>query len=217
MSSQALRGCARQLRIASRSRPRGAAAGVRRWWVVTDMQAAGTPQDAAGRPAPGRWRGGSRIAARVRAAALGAALATSAAGLAGCAEPANAGPSIQLNTAYVAQSAGSGPTAAYVVIQNNGPADRLIAARTSAGGAVALRGPSGHGAAAMQTVRSIRIPARSVLRLNPISFHLLITGARPMRSGTDITLTLVFARAGAISVSAAVTNAATGGSSYLLN
>lgn len=140
--------------------------------------------------------------------------------LAGCAEPASAGPSgpsIQLTTAYVAQPARSGPAAAYLVIQNNGQADRLVAARTSVGGAVELRGPTGQGAAAMRTVRSVSIPAHSVVRLNPISFHLLITGARPMRSGTDITLTLVFARAGTLSVAAAVTNAATGGSSYLLN
>jgi len=157
----------------------------------------------------------------LRAVALAAILAAGAAVLAGCAQPASArsaGPSMQLTTAYVAQpDVSTGPTAAYVVIQNNGPADRLVAARTSAGGAVALRGPSGQGTGAMRTVRWISIPAHSVLRLNPASFHLLITGARPMRSGTDITLTLVFARAGALSVAAAVTNAATGGSSYLLN
>ena len=38
-----------------------------------------------------------------------------------------------------------------------------------------------------------------------------------MRAGTEITLTLVFARAGTISVPALVTNPETGGSSYFLN
>ena len=47
--------------------------------------------------------------------------------------------------------------------------------------------------------------------------HLLITGARSMRGVKEITLTLVFARAGTMSVIAQVTNPETGGSSYFLN
>jgi hypothetical protein len=38
-----------------------------------------------------------------------------------------------------------------------------------------------------------------------------------MRGGRDITITLVFAHAGAISVIAQVTNPETGGSSYFMN
>jgi hypothetical protein len=38
-----------------------------------------------------------------------------------------------------------------------------------------------------------------------------------MRSGKDITLTLVFARAGPVPVLAQVTNPQSGGSSYFLN
>ncbi len=38
-----------------------------------------------------------------------------------------------------------------------------------------------------------------------------------MKAGTEITLTLVFAHAGSISVPALVTNPQTGGSSYFLN
>ena len=51
----------------------------------------------------------------------------------------------------------------------------------------------------------------------PIGYHLLITGARPMKGGTQITLTLVFARGGTMSVEAEVTNPESGGSSYFLN
>lgn len=148
---------------------------------------------------------------------LVAALAIGAATLAGCAQQAMAGPTIQLGTAYVAQPGKPDMTDAYLIIQNNGPADRLTSASTSVGGAVTLCGPAGHVAGRMRAVRYVDIPAHATLRMNPIGFHLLITGARPMRSGTDITLRLVFARAGTISVAAAVTNAATGGSSYLLN
>jgi copper(I)-binding protein len=46
---------------------------------------------------------------------------------------------------------------------------------------------------------------------------LLITGAGRLRGGQDVTLTLRFAHAGAVSVTAQVTNPQTGGSSYFLN
>jgi copper(I)-binding protein len=46
---------------------------------------------------------------------------------------------------------------------------------------------------------------------------MLITRAGAMRSGGQITLTLVFAKGGTVSVIADVTNPATGGSSYFLN
>jgi copper(I)-binding protein len=69
----------------------------------------------------------------------------------------------------------------------------------------------------MRTVSSIRMPGYALVRLAPNSYHLMITGARPMKAGRDITLTLRFARAGAFRVQAEVTNPQTGGSSYFLN
>ena len=141
-----------------------------------------------------------------------------AAGLTGCAQRAAAsGPVIELATAYVGQAKGAAPTDAYLVIRNNGPADRLIAARSSAGGTVALTGPLHGQPSLMRHVTAIRIPAHTLIRLAPNSFHLVITGSRPMKAGTNITLTLVFARNGAFRVPAEVTNPQTGGSSYFLN
>ena len=69
----------------------------------------------------------------------------------------------------------------------------------------------------MHTIPAISVPGHNIIRLVPNSMHLLITGARPMHGGKEITLTLVFAHAGAISVIAQVTNPETGGSSYFLN
>ena len=51
----------------------------------------------------------------------------------------------------------------------------------------------------------------------PDGYHMLITGAGPIRGGKDITLTLVFARAGRVLVVAQVTDPSTGGSTYFLN
>jgi periplasmic copper chaperone A len=167
------------------------------------------------RRGPGLAKGSRNTLARARAAGLMVVLG---AALAGCAQQAAASsPRMELATAYVGQPQGSTPTDAYLVIRNNGGTDRLISARTSAGGTVVLRGPAGSSADTMRNVSAITIPAHSLIRLDPNGYHLLITGARPMKAGTDITLTLVFARAGTFQVPAEVTNPQTGGSSYFLN
>jgi copper(I)-binding protein len=172
------------------------------------------------RPLPAR-HGGVRLAsarkgAATRAAAAASALLIGGTALAGCAQKAVAAASLQLGTAYVQVPSG-GTTEAYLAIQNNGPADRLTSARTSVGGRVVFRAPVRAGGTVMRTVPDIGIPAGATVRLSPASFHMLITGAGPMRSGGQIMLTLVFAKGGAMSVVADVTNPATGGSSYFLN
>jgi copper(I)-binding protein len=69
----------------------------------------------------------------------------------------------------------------------------------------------------MRTVRDIPIAANAMTRLNPISYHLLITRAGTMHDGKDIMLRLTFANAGTVTVIAMVTNPRSGGSSYFLN
>jgi copper(I)-binding protein len=101
------------------------------------------------------------------------------------------------------------------MIDNNGSPDRLLSARSSAGGQVTLLGPTSQGASTMKVVRAISIPADSTVRFDPDGFHMLITGSGPMRSGTEITLKLVFAKAGTISVPTLVENPESGGASYL--
>jgi periplasmic copper chaperone A len=158
-----------------------------------------------------------RDAGLARTLTVLAVVAAAAAGLAGCVAPAGASASVQVSTAYVPVPQVPGTTVAYVVIRNNGPADRLVAARTSVGGRVTFRRASGPGAATVTTISSVRIPAHSTLAMTPNGIHMLITGAGRMPGGKDITLTLVFARAGAVSVVAQVTNPQSGGSSYFLN
>jgi len=169
--------------------------------------------------ARGPWRYRGRGLARgtaVRAAAAACVLLAGGTALAGCAQTAVAAEPIQLGTAYVGVPT-SGTTEAYLVIRNNGPADQLTSARTSAGGRVTFREPARAGSTTMKTVPDIAIPADALLRLSPDGSHLLITGAGPMKGGTQITLTLVFARGGTMTVEAEVTNPESGGSSYFLN
>ena len=157
-----------------------------------------------------------RRSAVARAASAAGVLLIGGAALAGCAQKADASAALELGTAYVQVPTG-GTTEAYLVIQNKGPADRLTSARTSVGGLVIFRAPVRSGGTLMKTVPDIGIPPEATVRLSPVGFHMLITGAGAMRSGGQITLTLVFARGGTMSVVAVVTNPATGGSSYFLN
>jgi len=156
------------------------------------------------------------LAIRAGAAAAGLAAAV-AAGLTGCTARTVPAAPIQIGTSYVPIPQSAGTTVAYVVIRNNGAADRLVSARTSAGGRVAFRAPAGPGDLTMHTISSIAIPAHSTVAMVPDGYHMLITGAGPIRGGKDITLTLVFAHAGRVSVVAQVTDPSTGGSTYFLN
>ncbi len=146
----------------------------------------------------------------IAGAVLAAALA-----LTGCSA---SGP-VNLANAYIPAPTTPGNTVAYLQIRNNGGADQLVAAHTSVGGTVSLRAPVTHSTQVMtmRDVHEIPIPADSTVRLDPNSYHLLITGAGAIRSGKAITLTLTFAHAGTISVIALVTDPASGGSSYFLN
>jgi periplasmic copper chaperone A len=153
-----------------------------------------------------------------RVLGIAGALLLAAVAVTGCAA-ASAASSISVTSAYVPQPTTPGTTVAYLDIRNNGHADRLIAVHTSVGGTVQLRAPVAQhaGILTMRTVTEIPIPADSLVRLNPDTYHLLITGAGPMHDGKDIMLQLTFADAGTITVIALVTDPESGGSSYFLN
>jgi len=153
----------------------------------------------------------------LRAAAAAALLAVTAAAAAGCAASVAASAPIQLATAFVPVPKVPGTTVAYVVIRNNGPADQLISARTSAGGHVVFRVPVRPGGVSMRTVPAVAVPGHATMALDPASYQLLITGAGPLHGGKAITLTLVFARSGPVSIVAQITNPQSGGASYFMN
>jgi periplasmic copper chaperone A len=132
---------------------------------------------------------------------------------------ARATPSIAVASAYVPEPTTPGTTVAYLEIRNNGPADKLVSAQTSVGGQVQLRAPGARrsGILTMHTVPAIPIAPEAMTRFNPVSYHLLITGAGTMRDGKDITLKLTFANAGTVTILAMVTNPQSGGGAYYLN
>jgi copper(I)-binding protein len=138
--------------------------------------------------------------------------------VAGCSIARGDSSGIAATAAYVRSPTGK-TTVGYLDIRNNGNADQLISVSTSVGGTVTFRAPVRAGVAPviMHTVPDIPIPANSMTRLVPDSYHLLITGAGPMQDGKDIKLRLKFAHAGTITILALVTNPESGGSSYFLN
>ncbi|HUK67889.1 MAG TPA: copper chaperone PCu(A)C [Streptosporangiaceae bacterium] len=156
---------------------------------------------------------------RRRAVATVAACALAAA-VSGCTARAGvtAAPTLAVTSAYVPLPAAASPhtTVAFLDIRNDGAPDRLVAARTSVGGRVAFRAPTGQGVT-MKTVTAISIPAATTVRLLPNDAHLVITGAGHMQGGKDITLVLTFARFGKVPVTAQVTDPQSGGSSYFTN
>ena len=155
---------------------------------------------------------------RRAAAALAACVALVATlALSGCG---SATATIATNTAYIPQPTTPGSTVAYMDIRNNGKTpDQLVSASTSVGGQVSFLAPDGmrDGTMVMKPVPDLAIPAQGLLRMNPNSFRLRITGAGKMQGGKDIFITLRFAHAGKVLVVALVTNPESGGGSYFLN
>ena len=136
---------------------------------------------------------------------------------AGCSAAHASGPALAVPAAYVQMPSSGDTTVGYLDIRNNGTADQLVSVHTSVGGTVTLRGPAGASPDIERDFSSIPIPGHTLVRLNPTSYHLVISGARPMKAGTEITLTLVFAHDGSYQIPAEVTNPQTGGASYFLN
>jgi copper(I)-binding protein len=138
----------------------------------------------------------------------------------GCSAPsAKHSSSIAATAAYIQLPAGK-TTVGYLDIRNKGTLDdQLVSVSTSVGGTVVLRAPANAGVTpvVMRTVPDIEIPAGTMIRLIPNSFHLLISGAGPMQDGKDITLTLNFTHAGSDTVLALVTNPENSSGSYYLN
>jgi copper(I)-binding protein len=165
-----------------------------------------------------RARAPGRSAGRRAAAALGiaCALATMLV-LSGCGA---ADTKIAVASAYIPQPTTPGTTVAYLDIRNNAATtDHLVSVSTSVGGQVSFLAPQGlrGGTMIMKLVPDIAVPANSLMRMNPNSYRLRITGAGHMQGGKDVILTLKFAHAGTVSVVALVTDPESGGGSYFLN
>ena len=88
--------------------------------------------------------------------------------------------------------------AAYLVIDNPGPADRLVSVTSPDADEVTLHATvTDGGLSRMEDVETMAVPADGELRLDPGGSHLMIEGtASPVTDGDTIRLHLEFERAG---------------------
>jgi len=114
---------------------------------------------------------------------------------------------ISVSDAWVSNPAiADQPGAAYLVIQNNGAADKLLSVTSDVAQTIELHeSMMSGGMMQMSPVPSIPVPANSKVELNPGGFHMMLIGlTHPLKTGDKVQLTLNFEKAGKIPVTAEV-------------
>lgn len=94
------------------------------------------------------------------------------------------------------------PGAAYMEIINKGADDKLLSVSTPAAATVELHEMKMvEGVASMTMLESLPIPANSTVMLQPNGLHIMLIGlTQPLVEGEHLTLTLVFEKAGEVTV-----------------
>jgi copper(I)-binding protein len=108
------------------------------------------------------------------------------------------------------RAAGANATGAgFMTIRNGGADDRLIAARSPAARTVELHTHIRDGdVMRMRPVAAIPLPAGQEVVLQPSGFHLMLIGlVAPMRVGERVPITLIFERAGELTIELSVETA----------
>ncbi len=101
----------------------------------------------------------------------------------------------------------SGPSAA-------SPSAASPSAASPSAASPSVAKPSAGGSLASVVFSQLSVPGHTVTRLDPSGVHLEFIHSKPLREGTDVTLTLVFAHAGTVRVLAQVNNPATNNGGY---
>ena len=110
---------------------------------------------------------------------------------------------ITIGHAYVWATAAPGqPASAYVKFDNQGGADRLVSASTSAALRVELHEMEMDGdVMRMRQLPAIELPAGRTVELKPGGLHMMLIGPRaPLKAGEAIQLKLKFEKAGEVTL-----------------
>ncbi|MDW8371603.1 MAG: copper chaperone PCu(A)C [Geminicoccaceae bacterium] len=144
----------------------------------------------------------------VLALVLGAAALPIAAATA--AEPVKKG-AIEIAEPWARATAPSqGNGAAYMVIRNHGPADRVVRAEAAVSRKVELHTHEidAQGVARMIEIPAIELPAHATTELKPGGLHVMLIGLhRPLEAGSRFPLKLVFEKAGEVELEVEVRRA----------
>lgn len=149
-----------------------------------------------------------------RRAAIGAALGLLAAGTAtrtATAQHAGHGATeagaLRISAPWTRAAGQGGTGVGYLAIRNTGSApDRLVSARSAAARAMELHTHIRDGdVMRMRPVEAIDLPPGQEVRLQPGGLHLMLIGlTAPLRQGERVPVTLVFERAGEVTVDLAI-------------
>lgn len=112
-----------------------------------------------------------------------------------------------------ATAAGQGNGAAYMVITNHGPADRILRAEAGVSRKVELHTHQvdAQGVARMIEIPAIDLPAHSTTELKPGGLHIMFIGLeKPLEAGRRFPLKLVLEKAGEVTLDVEVRAAGAG-------
>ena len=110
---------------------------------------------------------------------------------------------ITIGHAYAWATAAPGqPASAYLTLDNQGEADRLVSASTTAALRVELHEMAMNGdVMRMRQLPAIELPARQSVELKPGGMHMMLIGPRaPLKVGEGLLLKLKFEKAGEVTV-----------------
>lgn len=125
--------------------------------------------------------------------------------LAACA-PKPAAPDISVTNAWVrVPPGGRDITAAYITIENQGGADKLVSASAANAEHVELHEHiEKDGMMQMRQIPFVEVPANGSVKFAPGGLHLMVFGVKDWKAGDTTTLTLHFERSGEKQVMAKV-------------
>ena len=124
--------------------------------------------------------------------------------------------SVMITEAFARASATptAGAGAAYISLMNHGAeADTLLSAATPAAETVEIHTTETvDGVMKMRAAGPLEIPAMGTLAMKPGGYHLMLMGLKaPLAKGSEIEITLTFAKAGDVKVTVPVGEVAAGG------
>lgn len=126
---------------------------------------------------------------------------------------------IGIEGAYVQQSIGkSGTSGGYMTLHNHGKQDdRLLGVRTPVAGKAQIHQTSigANGVATMRPVDAVEVPAGGMAELKPGGLHMMLMQLNhALEPGMDVPLTLIFEKAGEVTITVRVMAIGKGGANH---
>jgi periplasmic copper chaperone A len=112
---------------------------------------------------------------------------------------------LQITGQYVTSSENQ-VSSVYFTVKNHGAEDTLLTVSTNASDTASIHQDVTKGnSSSMQLLQDLTIPANGELVMKPGAYHVMITNlSQPLKTGTSVSVTLRFAKAGSVTFDAPV-------------